>query len=151
MANHSVVVIGASAGGVTALQDFASRLSAPIPAPILVVLRSELPALLNAAGPTPAKHGEDGELIRAGHIYLAPPDRHMMVDGHLILLTRAPKENWARPAIDPLFRSAAFAYGSSAIGVVLTGDLKRRGGWTLRNQAARGDRHRAGTRERRLP
>jgi hypothetical protein len=128
MANHSVVVIGASAGGVTALQDFASRLSSPIPAPILVVLhigaqRSELPAPLNAAGPTPARHGEGGELIRAGHIYLAPPDRHMMVDGHLILLTRGPKENWARPAIDPLFRSAAFAYGSSAIGVVLTGNL----------------------------
>jgi two-component system chemotaxis response regulator CheB len=143
MAAHSVIVVGASAGGVTALRDFASRLSSPIPAPILVVLhigaqRSELPALLNAAGPTPAKHGEDGELIRSGYIYLAPPDRHMMVDGHRIRLTRGPKENWARPAIDPLFRSAARAYGPSAIGVVLTGNLndgsaglyeiKRRGG-----------------------
>jgi two-component system chemotaxis response regulator CheB len=128
MAAHSIVVIGASAGGVTALRDLASRLSPPPAAPILVVLhigaqRSELPAILNAAGPTPAKHGEDGELIRPGHIYLAPPDRHMMVDGRRIRLSRGPKENWARPAIDPLFRSAAMAYGPSAIGVVLTGNL----------------------------
>jgi two-component system chemotaxis response regulator CheB len=128
MAAHSIIVIGASAGGVSALRDFAARLSSPLPAPILVVLhigaqRSELPAILNAAGPTPAKHGEDGEWIRAGHIYLAPPDRHMMIDGDRIRLTRGPKENWARPAIDPLFRSAAIAYGPSAIGVVLTGNL----------------------------
>jgi two-component system chemotaxis response regulator CheB len=85
--------------------------------------RSELPVLLNAAGPTPAKHGEDGELIKTGRIYLAPPDRRMIVDEDRIRLTRGPKENWARPAIDPLFRSAALAYGSSAIGVILTGNL----------------------------
>jgi two-component system chemotaxis response regulator CheB len=143
MTAHTVVVIGASAGGVSALQDFVSRLSSPLAVPILGVLhigaqRSELPMLLNAAGPTPAKHGEDGELIKPGHIYLAPPDRHMIVDEDRIRLTRGPKENWARPAIDPLFRSAALAYGSSAIGVILTGNLndgsaglyeiKRRGG-----------------------
>jgi two-component system, chemotaxis family, protein-glutamate methylesterase/glutaminase len=100
----------------------------PLAMPVLAVLhvgaqRGELPALLNAVGPTPAKHGEDGELIRLGHLYLAPPDRHMIVDGERIRLPRGPKENWARPAIDPLFRSAALCYGPSAIGVFLTAIL----------------------------
>lgn len=94
--------------------------------------------LLNAAGPLPAKHAEDGEAIRPGHIYIAPPDRHMMVVEGRLRLLRGPKENWARPAIDPLFRSVAECYGSHAVGVVLTGNLndgtlglfeiKRRGG-----------------------
>jgi two-component system, chemotaxis family, protein-glutamate methylesterase/glutaminase len=128
MIARPIIVIGASAGGVSALRDFAARLSPPLAVPILAVLHigaqpSELPALLNEVGPTPAKHGEEGELIRPGHIYVAPPDRHMIVDGDRIRLTRGPKENWARPAIDPLFRSAALSYGPSAIGVILTGNL----------------------------
>lgn len=143
MAFPSIIVIGASAGGVTALRSLAAGLTTPLPTPILVVLHvgahsSELPFLLNAAGVTPAKHGEDGEAIQPGQIYVAPPDRHMIVvDGH-IRLTRGPKENWARPAIDPLFRSAAEEFGPAAIGVILTGNLndgsaglyeiKRRGG-----------------------
>ncbi len=146
MASPSIVVIGASAGGVTALSSLAAGLTTPLPAPILIVLHvgalpSELPALLSAAGVTPAKHGQDGEAIRPGQIYVAPPDRHMIiVDGH-IRLTRGPKENWARPAIDQLFRSAAEAFGPAVIGVILTGNLndgsaglyeiKRRGGITI--------------------
>lgn len=112
-------------------------------APVLVVLHigahhSELPALLNAVGPIPAKHAEDGEVILPGHIYVAPPDRHMIVDDGKMRLTRGPKENCARPAIDPLFRSVAENYHSDAVGVILTGNLndgalglseiKRRGG-----------------------
>ncbi len=99
---------------------------------------ANFPSLLNAAGVTPAKHGEDGEAIRPGRIYVAPPDRHMIVADGCIRLTRGPKENWARPAIDPLFRSASENYGPAAIGVILTGNLndgcaglyeiKRRGG-----------------------
>lgn len=128
MAFSSIVVIGASAGGVAALRSIAAQLTSPLAAPILIVLhigaqRSELPALLNAAGATPAKHGEDGELIRAGRIYVAPPDRHMTIVDRRLRLTRGPKENWARPAIDPLFRSAAEVFGPGAIGVVLTGNL----------------------------
>ena len=146
MASPSIVVIGASSGGVTALSSLAAGLTTPLPAPILIVLHvgalpSELPALLSAAGVTPAKHGQDGEAICPGQIYVAPPDRHMIVvDGH-IRLTRGPKENWARPAIDPLFRSAAEAFGPAVIGVILTGNLndgsaglyeiKRRGGITI--------------------
>ncbi|HEY5105539.1 MAG TPA: chemotaxis protein CheB [Caulobacteraceae bacterium] len=136
-------MIGASAGGVAALRCLVAELTSPLPAPILIVLHigalpSELPALLNAAGVTPAKHGEDGEEIRPGQIYVAPPDRHMMVFDGRIRLTRGPKENWARPAIDPLFRSAAESFGPAVIGIVLTGNLndgtaglyeiKRRGG-----------------------
>ena len=143
MARSSIIVIGASAGGVAALRSLAAALPSTLSAPVLVVLhigayRSELPALLNAAGPVPAKHAEEGETIFAGRIYVAPPDRHMIVaDGRLRLL-RGPKENCARPAIDPLFRSVAESYGSDAVGVILTGnlndgalglfELKRRGG-----------------------
>ena len=128
MASNRIVVIGASAGGVSALRTLTAGLTVPLRAPILIVLhiganRSELPALLSAAGPTPAKHGEDGERVKAGRIYVAPPDRHMIIVEDCIRLTRGPKVNWARPAIDPLFRSAAESYGPAAIGVILTGDL----------------------------
>ncbi|MBA3446436.1 MAG: chemotaxis protein CheB, partial [Pseudaminobacter sp.] len=143
MASSSIIVIGASAGGVGALRFLAAALPDTFSTPVLVVLhigahRSEMPKLLNAAGPLPAKHAEDGETIHPGRIYVAPPDRHMIVaDGRLRLL-RGPKENCARPAIDPLFRSVAEHYGADALGVILTGNLndgtlglleiKRRGG-----------------------
>jgi two-component system chemotaxis response regulator CheB len=95
---------------------------------MLVVLhigahRSELPTLLNAVGALPAKHAEDGEMIKPGHIYVAPPDRHMTVARGRLQLLRTPKVNWARPAIDPLFRSVAKGYGPGAVGVILTGNL----------------------------
>ncbi len=128
MPAETIVVIGASAGGISALRDVLAGFTAPLAAPILVVLhigaqRSELPTILSAAGPMPAKHGEDGETIRAGQIYIAPPDRHMMLEGRRIRLSRGPKENWARPAIDPLFRSAAHVAGPAAVGILLTGNL----------------------------
>lgn len=146
MTRSSIIVIGASSGGLDALRFLAAALPEKFSAPILIVLhigahRSELPALLTTAGSIPAKHAEDGEMIQRGHIYVAPPDRHMiLVDGHLRLV-RGPKENCARPAIDPLFRSAAESYGAGAVGVILTGNLndgtlglievKRRGGTAI--------------------
>lgn len=110
------------------MRFLASALPDTMSAPVLVVLhigahRSELPELLNAVGSMLAKHAEDGELICPGHIYVAPPDRHMIVADGRLRLTRGPKENWARPAIDPLFKSAAEAYGPNAVGVILTGKL----------------------------
>ncbi len=128
MAHSSIIAIGASAGGVTALRSLAAALPDTLRAPVLVVLhigahRSELPGLLNAVGPVPAKHAEDGETIFPGRIYVAPPDRHMIVAGGRLRLLRGPKENCARPAIDPLFRSVAERYGSGAVGVILTGKL----------------------------
>lgn len=143
MARSTVIAIGASAGGVDALRDLVAKLPEAFPASVLIVLhigahRSELPAILNAAGPVPAKHATNYEQISSGQIYVAPPDHHMIVSHGKLRLLRTPKENWARPAIDPLFRSVAEAYGPNAIGVVLTGylndgslglgEIKRRGG-----------------------
>jgi two-component system chemotaxis response regulator CheB len=123
-----LVLIGASAGGVTALRRLASELPADLQAPVAMVLHigphpSHLPELLQAAGPLPASHAHDGQLLRPGHLYVAPPDHHMLIDGPVLRLTRGPKEHHSRPAIDPLFRSGALSHGSSVVGVVLTGLL----------------------------
>lgn len=124
----TVIAIGASAGGVRALQELVSELDPSIPAVWCVVLHidahgSEMPGLLSRAGRMPAVHVGTGQRLENGCIYLAPPDLHFMVeDGHAVL-SRGPRENWARPAIDPLFRSVAAAYGPRAVGVVLTGNL----------------------------
>ncbi|MDB6084567.1 MAG: protein-glutamate methylesterase (protein methylesterase)-like protein, partial [Gammaproteobacteria bacterium] len=125
---RNIVVIGASAGGISALRRLAADLPPQFPAAILIVLhvganRSHLPALLAAAGPNTAAHAQDGELLRIGHLAVAPPDYHLLVSDGSLRLSRGPKENFARPAIDPLFRSAALSYGPRVIGVVLTGRL----------------------------
>ena len=123
-----VVVIGASAGGVPALLELASALPPRFPAAILVVLHiganpSLLPELLRSRGPNPAVHASDGETPLPGTIHVAPPDHHMLLERDRIRLTRGPKENHARPAIDPLFRSAALHWGRRVIGVILSGQL----------------------------
>lgn len=123
-----LVVVGASAGGVLALQALASALPPDFPAALLVVLHvgrhpSILPELLSRRGPLRATHAADGEPITAGHIHVAPPDHHMIVDAGRLRLSRGPKEHHSRPAIDPLFRSAALALGPAVVGVVLTGWL----------------------------
>ena len=125
--NRRVIVIGASAGGVEALRALVRRLPPDLPAPVAVVLhvgaQSILPELLAAAGPLPARHAQNGETLRCRTIYVAPPGKHLLVhDGHL-MLRRGARENLARPAIDPLFRSAACSFGGGTIGVVLTGAL----------------------------
>ncbi|HZZ95023.1 MAG TPA: chemotaxis protein CheB [Usitatibacter sp.] len=122
----AVIGIGASAGGVTALQRLARLLPAGLPAPVLVVQHigpypSVLPQLLTAAGPLPAQHAVGGETPRPGRVYVAPPDRHMIVEDGVLRCVHGPKEHHTRPAIDPLFRSMALAYGPRAIGVILTG------------------------------
>lgn len=128
MAIGRIVVVGASAGGVKALQTLAASLPAWFPAPILVAQHvgshpSILPGLLQRRGPLPAAHASDGEPVVAGRIHVAPPDHHMLLDGDAIRLSRGAKENHARPAIDPLFRSAAVSHGAGVIGVLLTGLL----------------------------
>jgi two-component system, chemotaxis family, protein-glutamate methylesterase/glutaminase len=137
-------VIGASAGGVEALRDLVAELPPDYAGALLVVLHvapagtSVLPQILSRAGDVPAAHAEDGEPIQAGRIYVAPPDRHLLVaDGHLSL-DRGPRIHGYRPAIDSLFRTAAEAWGRNVVGVVLSGVLddgtaglraiKRRGG-----------------------
>ena len=123
-----IVVIGASVGGVEAIGFLAAALPPDFAAAVLVVLhvgahRSVLPRLLSQRGPLPACHPGDGDLIRPGRIYVAPPDQHLLVEPGCVRLARGPRENWARPAVDPLFRSAARAYGPHVVGVILTGGL----------------------------
>jgi two-component system chemotaxis response regulator CheB len=124
----AIVVIGASAGGVDALLKLVAALPTDLPAAVFIVLhvgshKSELPGLLDRLGGLPAAHAEDGDSIESGRIYVAPPDHHMVIQRGRISLTKGPRENWARPAIDPLFRSAADVYGPNVIGAILTGAL----------------------------
>ncbi len=129
MPNRDLVVIGASAGGVEALQQLCAGLPPDLKAAVLVVLHTSmnsgglLPQILNRAGRLHASSPDDFGRIERGKIYVAPPDFHMIVeDGHLRLV-RGPRENRHRPAIDPTFRSAAMSYGPRVIGIVLTGSL----------------------------
>ena len=128
MTHPDFIAIGTSSGGVDALRELASQLPVDMPASIAVVLHigahgSMLPTLLNQAGPLRATHAIDGEPYSTGRIYVAPPDRHLIVDGAQLRLVHGAKENFARPAIDPLFRSTAAQMGPRAIGVILTGLL----------------------------
>jgi two-component system chemotaxis response regulator CheB len=122
---HDIVVIGASAGGVSALTQLVSGLPSDLPAALFVVLHvsfwSNLPEILSKAGPIPAIHPRDGQPIEKGRIYVAPPDYHLILADGTMRLEHGPKENRHRPAIDTLFRSAAHVFGPRAIGIVLTG------------------------------
>ncbi|HEY6348401.1 MAG TPA: chemotaxis protein CheB [Candidatus Angelobacter sp.] len=129
MPRCDIVVIGGSAGAVEAMQVVVSSLPAGLPAAVFMVLHvpsdspSMLPQILGRAGPLPVKHAEDGELVRPGQIFIAPPDRHLTLNDGVIRVIRGPRENRHRPAIDPLFRSAAKVYESRVIGVILSGHL----------------------------
>lgn len=126
---RDIIVIGASAGGVQALCTVVEDLPPDLPAAVFVVLHiapdgySALPAILSRSGRLPASHPADGEVIRPGRIYVAPPDRHLAIKNSHIHLSRSASENGHRPAVDVLFRTAARWYGPRVAGVVLTGNL----------------------------
>jgi two-component system chemotaxis response regulator CheB len=128
MAHRDIVVIGASRGALAVLRKLVAALPPEFDAAICIVLHigrhhSILPELLSRSGPLKATHPEHGEPMQRGRIYVAPPDRHMVVrDGKFRLLNTA-AENFARPAADPLFRSAAAEYQARVVGIVLSGDL----------------------------
>jgi two-component system chemotaxis response regulator CheB len=147
MNHRDIVVVGASAGGIEALQHLVRSLPPRFPASIFVTVHfpehgtSVLPRILSRAGKLAAVHAADGESIVHERIYVAAPDYHLLPGRGGIRLVRGPKENGNRPAIDPMFRSAAVAFGPRVIGVVLTGNLddgtsglaaiKRYGGTTV--------------------
>ena len=125
---HDIIVIGASAGGVDALSRVISDLPRDLRASVLVVLhvsrgKSLLPEILTRVGRLKASHPEDGTPLEYGRIYVAPPDHHLIVEGGRARVVHTASENGVRPAVDPLFRSAARAYGGRVIGILLTGSL----------------------------
>jgi len=144
MPKHDIIVIGASAGGVEALKEVVKALPVDLPAAVIIVVhvfprsRSLLPEILNDVGRLYASHPADGEAIRDGQIYIAPPDHHLVVEKGHLHLSLGPKEQHQRPCINVTFRSAAAAHGESVVGVILTGqlddgtaglwDIKRHGG-----------------------
>ena len=127
MNHRDVIVMGASMGGTEALSSLLSRLPEDLPAGLCIVQHtssSALGALAEVLGrrcPLPVANAQDGEPFVLGRVYVAPPDRHLLVKQGTLRVARGPRENRVRPALDPLFRSAAVAYGSRVVGVVLTG------------------------------
>jgi two-component system chemotaxis response regulator CheB len=131
-AMHKLIVIGTSAGGVSALAALTAALPSGLPATVLIVMHigartSLLPEILQKLCPLPVRHARDGESLLPGQVLIAPPDRHLTVERHLgqprARLWHGPKENHTRPAIDPLFRSAAQSFDGHVIGAILTGYL----------------------------
>jgi len=129
MAGRDIVVMGASAGGMESVVEVIRRLPGDFPGSVFVVIHfpgsvnSTLPRILTRSGPLPARHPKDNEPIQPGVIYVAPPDCHLTIIDHRIRLSRGPKENGSRPAVDPLFRTAARSFGPRVVGVVLSGNL----------------------------
>ena len=125
---HDIIVIGASAGGVEALSRVVGEFPRDLKASVLVVLhvsrgKSLLPEILTRAGRLRAFHPEDGTPLEYGHVYIAPPDHHLLVEDGRARVVQSASENGVRPAVDPLFRSAAREYGPRVLAVLLTGAL----------------------------
>ncbi|WP_246413272.1 chemotaxis protein CheB [Rhizobium indicum] len=147
MAMRKIIAIGGSAGSIQAIRKICSLLRADLHASVLIAVhvragnQNLLASILDNGGPLPASTAVDGEPLKDARIYVAPVDHHLVVDGRFVRLGRGPRENMARPAIDPLFRSAGISAGPRAIGVLLSGmlndgasglaDLKRCGGMTV--------------------
>lgn len=147
MNTPAIIVIGASSGGFALLQQLVAQLPPNLPAALCIVWHMPpdgqglLPTVLSRAGRLPAVQAVDGQAIEVGRILVAPPDHHLLLERGAVRVTKGPKEHRFRPAIDPLFRSAAAAYGPRVIGVVLSGALddgsaglkaiKQRGGMAI--------------------
>ncbi len=127
--NRDIIVIGGSSGATAPLKTILGALPADLPAAVFIVLHIParsigiLATVASAAGRLPVHQATDGMPITPGNVYLAVPDHHLILTNGHMKLGRGPRENMARPAIDPLFRSAAAAYGSRVIGVILSGLL----------------------------
>jgi len=130
MTMNAIIVVGASAGGMAALKQLVAQLPEKLPAPVFIVnhLSADASArvlaeTLDAAGKNRCSEARNGEAFRSGRIYVAPSDHHLLLSKTTVMVTKGARENRSRPAIDPLFRSAAVAHGNKVIGVLLTGQL----------------------------
>ena len=129
MQSRDIVVVGSSMGGIEALSSMARQLPEDLPAAVLVVQHTSpespgvLADILNMKGAMTAVMAKDGMALENGRIYVAPPNRHLLVTSTGVRVSFGPRENRSRPAIDPLFRTAAVNYRNRVIGVVLTGLL----------------------------
>ena len=129
--NSRVLVIGSSAGGLSALKKLISQLPKDFPLPVLIVNHispdatgSVLIDELNKINTIKCQHAKNGNNLKPGKLYLAPSDHHLLIgENQKILVTKGAHENRSRPAIDPLFRSAAVAFGTGVTGILLTGYL----------------------------
>ncbi|MDK1377479.1 MULTISPECIES: chemotaxis protein CheB [unclassified Sinorhizobium] len=147
MGRRDVIAIGGSTGAVGALKELLRELPSDLAATVFVVIhvgargKDLLADIFNAHAKIPVTTATEGERVERGHAYVAPADHHLLVVDNVIRLGRGPRENWARPAIDPLLRSVGVNYGPRAVAVILTGmlndgaaglaDLKRCGGLTV--------------------
>jgi two-component system chemotaxis response regulator CheB len=145
MPRRDIIVVGASAGGIDALVRMVRGLPPALPATLFVVchlpsgFRSALPSILSRNGPLLATPGRDGDPFNPGHIYVAPPDQHLLLaPGGRMRLTRGPRENNHRPAVDPLFRSAARHYDSRVVAVELSGSMSDGAGGLMAVRSAGG-------------
>ena len=124
---REVFVVGASAGGVPVLMSLLGRVPADLPAAIAIVLHrspyveSQLPLVLGRRARLPVLEPEDAQPVEHGAVYVACRDQHLLVADGVLRLSRGPREHMTRPAINPLFRSAAAAYGPRVVGMLLSG------------------------------
>lgn len=147
-APYEIVAIAASAGGLTALTAVLGALPRDFAAAVVVVQhldprhRSLMPQIMARRVALPVAQATDGEDVEPGHVYLAPPDRHLLINrDRTVSLTQTELVNFVRPSADLLFESVAAAYGERAIAVVLTGTghdgsmgvtaIKKRGGTVI--------------------
>ena len=123
---HPIIVIGASMGGLAPLKTIIAALPTSARASVFVVIHigantSHLPEILRNLTALPVRFAADGEAIQLGHVYVAPSDRHLLIDEIVMHVVDGPKVHYTRPAVDPLFESAADAFGSCVMGIVLSG------------------------------
>jgi len=126
---HDIIVVGASMGGIEAISSLLAKLPPGLAASVFVVQHvgeygsGLFDQILQRVTKMPVAYAEDAKHFRPAHVYVARPGLHMLIEEGVVRTTRGPKENRTRPAIDPLFRSAAVNHGPHAVGVVLTGML----------------------------
>src|SRR5687767_4754092 len=129
MAAQDIIVIGGSAGGIAALETILQGLPHDLPASVLVVMHTApegagaLPLVLSRVSRMPVAFPEAGQPLERSRVFVAPPDHHLLLAGTTIHILHGPRENGFRPAVDPLFRSAASEFGSRVVGVILSGAL----------------------------